>query len=324
MAENHEIFMKRALELAQFGLGDVSPNPLVGCVVVHQNNIIGEGYHQKYGQSHAEVNAIHSVENKNLLSNSEVYVTLEPCNHYGKTPPCTELLIKSGVRKVIVCNLDPNPLVAGKGVERLKSVGIEVELGVLAQEGNFVNRRFFTFHQKHRPFIILKWAQTNDSFIAKPNYNSKWISNEYARKLVHKWRSEEDAVLVGFQTAFYDNPQLNTRDWKGKNPIRIYVDRDGNLPQTHFLKDASIKTIEIKNLDELATFSKKYPDIHSIIIEGGTKTLQYFINNNMWDEARIFTSKTSFEKGIKAPILNRNVDFKMDVLGDELQILYNL
>ena len=216
-----EIYMHRALELARNGAGKVSPNPMVGCVIVHNGTIIGEGWHQQFGGPHAEPNAIAAVNNQELLKDATLYVTLEPCAHFGKTPPCAHLIIEKQIPRVVVCNLDPNPLVAGKGIKLLKDAGIEVKTGILAQEGAFLNRRFFTYINHKRPFIILKWAETADGFVARENYDSKWISNALSRKLVHKWRTEEDAILVGKNTALYDNPQLTSRDWEGKNPISV-------------------------------------------------------------------------------------------------------
>jgi len=207
-----ELFMQRALELAQLGIGYVSPNPRVGCVIVHENKIIGEGWHQKFGEVHAEVNAINSVNDQSLLKESIVYVNLEPCSHFGKTPPCVDLLIEHHVKKVVIGNLDINPLVQGQGIKKLKDAGIETITGVLEKEGHELNKRFFTFIEKQRPYIILKWAQTSDEFIAQKNFESKWISNEFSRQLVHRWRSEEDAVLVGTRTASHDNPSQTVRD----------------------------------------------------------------------------------------------------------------
>jgi diaminohydroxyphosphoribosylaminopyrimidine deaminase/5-amino-6-(5-phosphoribosylamino)uracil reductase len=224
--------MSRALELARLGFGKVSPNPMVGCIIVCEGKIIGEGFHQQYGGPHAEVNAIHSVKDKTLLKQSTVYVTLEPCAHYGKTPPCAKLLVEHLVKKVIISNVDPNPLVSGKGIEILRSAGIEVETGLLEQEGLELNKRFFKSIRENAPYIILKWAQTADGFIARDDFDSKWISNKISRKLVHKWRSEEDAILVGKNTAKYDNPTLNVRDWVGKDPLRIVIDHELVLDQT--------------------------------------------------------------------------------------------
>jgi len=334
------IFMHRALQLAALGLGNVSPNPMVGCVIVHENKIIGEGYHQIYGQSHAEVNAIQSVENQKILPSATLYVNLEPCSHWGKTPPCADLIIEKKIKKVVVSNLDPNPKVAGKGIEKLRIAGIEVELGLLENEGNRLNRRFFTFQTKQRPYIILKWAETADGFIAKENFDSKWISNQYSRLLVHKWRSEEDAVLVGFNTAWHDNPQLNVRDVAGRNPVRIVIDAELGLPVTHHLFDYSQNTIIINrhkssegNLtnymkSDLKTLngglnSLYESGIQSVIVEGGSKTLQRFIDENLWDETRIFTSPISFESGIKAPQKRGKLLKSEEIIGNILETYTN-
>jgi len=238
-----EFFMQRALELAQLGVGRVSPNPRVGCVIVHNNKIIGEGWHQKFGEAHAEVNAINSAKDQSLLKESTVYVNLEPCSHFGKTPPCVDLLIKHRVKKVVIGNLDSNPKVHGKGIKKLKDAGIETLTGVLEKEGHELNKRFFTFIEEQRPYIILKWAQTTDEFIAQKNFESKWISNEFSRQLVHRWRSEEDAVLVGTHTASHDNPSLTVRDWTGRNPTRIVIDRFLRLNDRLQLFDKKEKTI---------------------------------------------------------------------------------
>lgn len=323
------IFMHRALELATNGMGYVSPNPLVGCVIVVDDKIIGEGWHQQYGEPHAEVNAIQSVKDKAQLLSSTVYVNLEPCSHFGKTPPCADLLIASNVKKVVIANLDTNPKVAGEGIKKMRAAGIEVVTGILDKEGRELNKRFFTFIEKKRPFIILKWAQTKDGFIARLNRDSKWISNEYSRQLVHKWRTEEDAILVGTKTAEFDNPQLNVRDWSGRNPVRIVLDRFLKLPENLHLFDRSQKTIcynllkheehenlfliripEANFLEEMMSDLVKHK-IQSIIVEGGAQTLQSFIDAKLWDEARVFTGEKSFEKGIKAP------DFEGKMISDE-------
>ena len=317
---NDEQYMSRALDLAQRGLMTVSPNPMVGCVIVHDGNIIGEGYHERYGEGHAEVNAIKSVKETHLLPESTVYVTLEPCSHFGKTPPCADLLIEKRVRRVVVCNVDPNPQVAGRGLQKLRDAGIEVETGLLEELGSELNKRFFTFHQKHRPYVILKWAQTTDGFVARENFDSKWISGSQSRQLVHKWRAEEDAIMVGTNTARYDNPSLTVRDWEGKNPIRIILDRrlelaadlnifDGNVPTYVFTerKEKPFSTVQYIHVDQLnpANILQALYDlkIQSVFIEGGSKVLSSFIDAKLWDEARIFTSEQLFQKGISAPTI---------------------
>jgi diaminohydroxyphosphoribosylaminopyrimidine deaminase / 5-amino-6-(5-phosphoribosylamino)uracil reductase len=331
-----ELFMQRALDLAQLSRGSVSPNPLVGCVIVHNNEIIGEGRHEKYGEAHAEVNAVVAVRDQSLLRNSTVYVNLEPCSHFGKTPPCADLLIRHHVKKVVVANIDPNPLVSGKGIQKLKNAGLEVITGILEEKGRELNKRFFTFIEKKRPYVILKWAETGDGFIARENFDSKWISNEHSRQLVHKWRSEEDAVLVGTGTALHDNPVLTVRDWPGRNPVRIVIDRYNRLPRTLALFDGTQPTIfyttvknetqpnlEFVTLNESSFQNEMMHDlfnrnIQSVIIEGGATTLQQFINNGLWDEARIFTSSQEFGSGIPAPQFNGNLISRESVLNDTL------
>lgn len=337
---NHKQFMQRALDLATLGMGQVSPNPMVGCVIVHDQQIIGEGYHQAYGGPHAEVNAVADVTDKELLKESTVYVTLEPCSHFGKTPPCADLLVRHQVKKVVVCNEDPNPLVSGNGIKKLQESGIEVEVGILANKGDELNKRFFTSFIKKRPYVILKWAQTADGFVARENYDSKWISNQYSRQLVHKWRSEEDAILVGKNTAIYDNPALTTRDWEGKNPIRIVLDRKLELYPELNLFDGRVKTlvfteatgqnkenlefIQVKELTPGVILEElQKQKITSVIIEGGTQTLQSFIDANLWDEARVFTSQNKFEAGISAPDIKGELISQQDVLEDQLYIYKN-
>jgi len=335
-----ELFMQRALELAMLGVGNVSPNPRVGCVIVHNNKIIGEGWHKKYGEAHAEVNAINSVEDKSLLKESTVYVNLEPCSHFGKTPPCADLLIEHQVKKVIVANVDSNPLVGGNGIKKLKEAGIEIAIGVLEQEARELNKRFFTSIEKQRPYIILKWAQTSDGFIAQKNYESKWISNELSRQLVHQWRSEEDAILVGTKTASHDNPSLTVRDWSGRNPTRIVIDRFLRLNSHLHLFNKKVKTIcynvlkhEEHNdllfvrLDEHNFINALMNDlvkqkIQSIIIEGGAQTLQTFIDAKLWDEVRVFTSQRTFGEGISAPTFHGQFFSERMIDDNRLEIFY--
>ena len=333
-----EHFMQRAMELAKLGVGCVSPNPMVGCVIVCDDAIVGEGWHKKYGEAHAEVNAVNSVKDKAVLKKSTVYVNLEPCAHIGKTPPCADLLINHHVRKVVVANGDPNPLVSGKGIGKLKEAGIEVVLGVLENEGEKLNKRFFTYIEKQRPYIVLKWAQTQDGFIAHSNYESRWISSEFSRQLVHKWRSEEDAVLVGTKTAAHDNPTLSVRDWSGRNPIRVVIDRFLRLPSTLNLFDKTQHTIcynVLKNeehpnhrlvrLDEGNFINQLVLDlskqkIQSLIVEGGAQTIKMFIDAGLWDEARIFTSTRTFGDGIGAPSFQGDLISADLVSADELKI----
>ncbi|MCH6199633.1 bifunctional diaminohydroxyphosphoribosylaminopyrimidine deaminase/5-amino-6-(5-phosphoribosylamino)uracil reductase RibD [Aquiflexum sp. LQ15W] len=333
-----ELYMRRAIELAEWGRGNVSPNPMVGCVVVHNGTIIGEGFHQVYGGPHAEPNAINSVANQDLLSESTVYVSLEPCAHWGKTPPCANLLVEKKVKKVVIGAMDSNPLVGGKGIQILKEAGIEVVTGILEKEVREQNKRFFTFIEKKRPFVILKWAQTRDGFVARENFDSKWISNAYSRQLVHKWRSEEDAILVGTSTAKYDNPQLNVRDWEGRNPVRIVLDRTLILDSNLHLFDGMQKTIcyneakseSSENLEWVKLSSgfgigEVLEDLYqrkiqSLIVEGGAQVLKSFIQNELWDEARVFTGQVQFGKGIPAPLIKGKLLSESEIMGDRLAV----
>lgn len=335
-------YMRRAMELAEKGNGNVSPNPMVGCVIVHDGVIIGEGYHERYGDPHAEPNAVASVKNQDLLQESTVYVTLEPCAHWGKTPPCANLLVEKKVKKVVIGAMDTNPLVAGKGIQILQAAGIEVVSGILEDEIRFQNRRFFCFMEKQRPYIILKWAQTADGFIAKKNFDSKWISNSLSRQLVHRWRAEEDAIMVATNTAKYDDPQLNVRDWTGSDPTRIVLDKHRSLDQNLKLFDQNQATIcytadysdKRENLEFVALgqefgLEKILEDIYkrkiqSLIVEGGARLLQSFINQNLWDEARVFRSDTIFGEGIEAPQFGRGRILEREQLtGNELTIFKN-
>ncbi|HSF55888.1 MAG TPA: bifunctional diaminohydroxyphosphoribosylaminopyrimidine deaminase/5-amino-6-(5-phosphoribosylamino)uracil reductase RibD [Algoriphagus sp.] len=333
--------MRRALELAECGRGSVSPNPMVGCVIVHGEKIIGEGFHQIFGGPHAEVNAVNSVENQELLNEATAYVTLEPCAHWGKTPPCANLLVEKGLKKVVIAAVDSNPLVGGKGIKILKKAGIEVETGVLENEARWQNRRFFTQIEKQRPYVILKWAQTQDGFVARENYSSKWISGTQSRQLVHKWRAEEDAILVGKNTALYDNPRLNVRDWVGKNPMRIVLDSNCELPASLHLFDQSIPTIcynskkseSEENLD-FVNLGRNFSifdilkdlnsrKVQSLIVEGGSGVLSRFIESGLWDEARVFTGNAKFETGIPAPVLNQNPSETLTIGEDILNVYYH-
>jgi diaminohydroxyphosphoribosylaminopyrimidine deaminase/5-amino-6-(5-phosphoribosylamino)uracil reductase len=344
----HEKFMQRCLELAELGAGLVSPNPMVGAVVVHDGKIIGEGYHQKYGEAHAEVNAIAQVVSKfdnpdELLKQSIIYVSLEPCAHYGKTPPCADLIIRHQIPLVVVGTRDPFAPVDGKGIEKLKAAGIEVITGVLEAECQWLNRRFFTKVQKHRPYIILKWAQTNDGYFAPDDGSQLWITGLESRKLVHKWRSEEDAILVGKNTVAIDNPQLNVRYWEGRSPKRVVIDRWLELNKQLNVFDQSVETfifnevefnVDGKNrfiaLEDFERYVPQYilyqlylQDIQSVIIEGGAHTLQTFIEAGLWDEARIFTGKTVLTKGIKSPQITGIIADESFIGDDRLQVLYN-
>jgi len=314
--------MSRCIQLAKLGAGNVAPNPMVGAVLVYKNKIIGEGYHQKFGEAHAEVNCINGVDekNKSLIEKSTMYVSLEPCAHHGKTPPCADLIIKNKIKKVIIGCQDIYKEVAGKGIEKLQNAGVEVAAGVLENECNELNKRFFTFHQKQRPYIILKWAQSANGKIGSDNKERILISNDYSNRLVHKWRSEEAAILVGTNTVLKDDPSLTTRLWKGKNPVRIVIDKELKTPSSfkifndeadtiifNLSKDFSEKNIHFikvqnENLLKEILHSLYQNNIQSILVEGGTKTLQSFIDAGLWDEARIITNeKMMIENGIAAP-----------------------
>jgi len=334
-----EFFMRRALELAQLGHGHVSPNPMVGSVIVHDGKIVGEGWHKKYGEAHAEVNAVQSVADKSLLANSTVYVNLEPCSHVGKTPPCADLLVESKVKRVVIANLDTNPLVAGNGIKKLRAAGIEVVTGILDKEGRELNKRFFTFIEKQRPYLILKWAETADGFVAQENFDSRWISNEFSRQLVHQWRSQEDAVMIGTRTAQHDNPQLNVRDWTGRDPVRIVLDRFLRLSGKLHLFDGKQKTIcynvliheENQNVLRIRVGESNFlkdvvsnlyqQKIQSVIVEGGSGTLSMFLEAGWWDEARIFTTSKKFGKGIKSPLIHGSLVSQQNIQGDWLKIM---
>ena len=293
-----ELYMQRCLQLAALGLGKTSPNPMVGAVIVHQDKIIGEGYHHQCGQAHAEINAINSVKNMELLKESTLYVNLEPCSHFGKTPPCADAIIRYGIPKVVVGSIDHHDKVNGNGIRKLREAGVEVVENVCKEACEELNKRFFTFHQKQRPYIILKWAQTRDGFMDIDRSNSSsttyWITNPTLKVLVHKWRSEEDAILVGYRTMLNDRPQLTTRDYPGKDPQRFVMQRGtdiiSTLPYTP-LPDTAKEAVE-------ALYQLK---IQSVIIEGGKNTLEKFIKAGLWDEARILVGNQSWGNGLPAP-----------------------
>jgi diaminohydroxyphosphoribosylaminopyrimidine deaminase/5-amino-6-(5-phosphoribosylamino)uracil reductase len=338
-------YIKRCIELAKNGLGTTYPNPMVGSVIVYNDEIIGEGWHRKSGEAHAEVNAINSVKDKSLLAKATIYVSLEPCSHFGKTPPCSDLIIRHKILNVVVGTIDPNSMVAGNGIKRLQENGVNVTVGILEKECRELNKRFFTFHNKKRPYIILKWAESLDGFIDPLHKDKKepvWISNEFSRQLVHKWRNEEQAILVGTNTVLDDNPKLDVRDWKGENPIRVVLDRAGKIRNDYYVKDEKTKTIIITGQENLTSsenciyenaifdiqLTKKIAHIlykygiQSILIEGGRQTLQSFIDDNLWDEARVFTGNLHLKNGIKAPILNG--DFrKKSIKEDQFKLYFN-
>lgn len=340
--------MQRCVQLAQNGLGTTYPNPLVGSVLVYEGKIIGEGWHQKAGGPHAEVVAINAVKNKSLLAKATLYVSLEPCSHFGKTPPCSNLIIEKQIPKVVIGTVDPNLQVAGKGIEKLQKAGIEVTLGILQKECNELNKRFFTFHQKKRPYILLKWAQSQDGFLAPMNEQRTenqpfWISNSYSKQRVHKWRTEEQAILVGTQTVLDDNPQLNSREWWGNNPLRVALDRTHKIPAQAHLLDKQIPTLIVTEKDSTREYEnlnyEKIPfdenlaesicnvlyqkGIQSVIVEGGAQTLNTFIAKGLWDEARIITGSQTFGNGITAPKVSGIYLSKTKLESDELQIIRN-
>ena len=347
------------MQIAKNGIGTSRPNPSVGAVIVYENKIIGEGFTSPYGGNHAEVNAINSVNNKALLKEATIYVTLEPCSHFGKTPPCADLIVKNQLKKVVIGCIDSNSLVAGKGIERLINAGCNVIVGVLEAQCRAHHKRFFCVQDKKRPFIILKWAETKDGFIApvyselvsetKNNETLKpvqgkpvWITNKYSQQLVHKWRSEEHAILVGTNTAIADNPKLNVRTWSGNNPIRIVLDKRLRISINASVFDKSVKTIVITEVEKTGSenllfkqidFSKNIAsqvcevlqnqNIQSLIIEGGTQTLQTFINENLWDEARVFTGDVAFGKGVKSPSFKKQFSQEINIKNDVLKIYKN-
>ncbi|WP_299111118.1 bifunctional diaminohydroxyphosphoribosylaminopyrimidine deaminase/5-amino-6-(5-phosphoribosylamino)uracil reductase RibD [uncultured Winogradskyella sp.] len=327
----HETYIKRCLQIAKNGLGSTRPNPMVGAVIVHNNLIIAEGFTSAYGGNHAEVNAINAVKDKSLLTKCTLYVTLEPCSHFGKTPPCSDLIVKHKIPNVVIGCIDDNPEVAGKGIAKLKASGCNVTVGILEAECKVHHKRFFTFHNNKRPYIILKWAETADGFIAPIKKDEKkpvWITNKYSRQLVHKWRAEEQAILVGTNTVIEDNPSLTVRDWSGENPIRVVLDRTSKLTSDYSIFNDEAKTIRVTNKDidfekpiaiQIADVLFKQ-NINSIIIEGGSQTLQTFIDENLWDEARVFTGNTSFKTGIKAPKLIGKLISESQIKNDLLKI----
>lgn len=342
----HEFLMRRCFELARLGAGKVAPNPLVGSVVAENNEIIGEGYHQQYGEAHAEVNAILSVKEQERLANATIYVNLEPCAHHGKTPPCADLIIEKKLKRVVLSTRDPFDEVNGKGIERLKAAGIEVVDGVLEEEGRWLNRRFFTFHEQKRPHIILKFAQTNDGFLDAYRTNNDALSAlkitcVESDKLIHKWRSEEASILVGLNTVTLDNPTLTTRHWTGKNPLRMVIDPRLQIPaESTVLTDGlptwifnAIKSdvcedkvcyIQINNPDSFEAEILEYlykNDVQSLIIEGGATTLQRFIDANLWDEARIFSSEQRIGSGVPSPHV-KGMLYSTETIGSDLLQVY--
>jgi len=351
-----EQYMQRCIELARKGAGLVAPNPMVGAVLVHNNEIIGEGWHQQYGEAHAEVNCIRNAEENgfaHLIAKSTIYVSLEPCAHFGKTPPCSDLIIKNKIPKVVIGCRDPFKEVDGKGIEKLKAAGVEVIVDVLKDECIELNKRFFTFHQQKRPYVILKWAQTKNGMIAPLNppgrgtsdsaHERLLISNEFTNRLVHQWRSEEASILVGTNTALLDDPQLTNRYWPGKQPIRLVLDKQLRLPNTLKLFNDGEKTIIFNSIRNGEEENVQYYQLHnnddtipallnglyklklnSVIVEGGAKLLQSFIAAGLWDEARIITNEQlTVEDGLAASQLINSLQTEQQIMGTDLIVFYN-
>lgn len=350
--ETHEHWMQRALQLAGYGRGQVSPNPMVGCTIVHDGRIIGEGWHRAYGGPHAEVRAIEDADAKghsHLLPQATAYVTLEPCSHTGKTPPCADLLVSRRLQKVVICNDDPNPLVSGRGIRRLREAGVEVECGMLQAQGLELNKRFFTAMTAHRPYVILKWAETADGFLGY-EAGPVQISGALSNLRVHQWRSEEDAIMVGFKTALLDNPRLNVRHWTGRNPVRIVTDRRLQLPQHLHLFDHQQSTILVNYERDSAvpTEPERYASpataymairaeedeiaqllaglharrIHSVLVEGGAAVINAFLQAGLWDEIRRCQGQLAIGSGVAAP-LPAGILRKSERVGDDLWTFYS-
>lgn len=340
-----QIYMQRCLDLASFASVNAAPNPMVGAVIVYEENIIGEGYHEKNGEAHAEVNAVNSITDKNILSDSTIYVSLEPCAHTGKTPPCVDLILHHRFKRVVVACSDPFSEVAGKSIEKMQNAGIEVSLGTLEKEAKELNKRFFTFHQKNRPYIILKWAQTQDGFMDKIRTNESktevnWITSPEMKSLVHKWRSEEMAILVGKNTVLNDNPSLTVREFAGKNPIRILLDSNAEIDEKFTVINDEFETwifnlkkdfisgpnqwIKLPDLNLETILSELYQrGIISVFVEGGKTTLAQFIALNLWDEARVLKSDVQFGSGLNAPILPSRPSDTTHFLTNSIEIFKN-
>ncbi len=338
-------YMKRCLEIAQRGKGFTAPNPMVGAMLVYNDRIIAEGWHHKYGEAHAEVDCLNNVTDgdRHLIPDCTMYVTLEPCAHQGKTPPCAHRLVQEGIKHVVIANADPFEQVNGRGVQILRDAGVNVEEGLCDDEGKWVNRRFFCYHRQHRPYIILKWAQSSDGYIAPADRSRAQLTNDHCMRLVHKWRTEESAIIVGATTAINDNPQLTARHWEGKQPLRIVLDRRMTLPTTHAIFNGeatswivnetiektmgSIRFVKAPFGDSLleAILEKLYEEnILSLIVEGGAQLLNSFIQAGLWDEARVFTAETTLGQGIAGPLLQHgNKAFSTMLGSDSLNVFIN-
>ena len=318
---NYELLMQRCVAIGNSALGHTYPNPNVGALIYKDGKIISEGYTGSPGQNHAEINAIENINDKKYLENSTMVVTLEPCSHYGKTPPCTKKIIESKIKTVIIGCKDPNLLVNGSGIDQLINNNIDVKVGVLENECLELHKRFFTFQTKKRPYIILKWAETDDGIISPKHKNNNrpyWISNDISRQYVHKWRSQEHAILVGSKTVDFDNPQLNSRNWDNNNPIKIVI---GN-PKIKSKDTLYIHNGNDLNIKNITNFLHK-KNIQSVLVEGGNKTLKTFIENNLWDEARVFKSKNKLKKGVLAPKINGTKFYEENIKDDNLKIIRN-
>ncbi len=340
-----EIYMERCLQLAALGQMHVAPNPMVGSVIVHNNRIIGEGYHQKYGQSHAEVNAVNSVMNKEIFKESTIYVTLEPCSHHGKTPPCADMIVRHGFKRAVIGTTDPNSQVSGRGIERLKQAGIDVTVGILEEKCREINKRFFTFHQKKRPYVLLKWAQSKDGFFdvhrTKDQKGVFWITQQETKSLVHKWRSEEESILVGKRTVEVDDPQLTVRAYHGKNPIRIIIDPQLQLQGDFQVFSNEVKTIVLNKYKDHVEGNIEYiipssfgiqdlleilhsKEILSVMVEGGRTTIQHFIDSGLWDEARVLVGQNDLLNGVTGPQISGLPNTSYLFAGDRIYQYNNL
>ena len=318
---NYELLMQRCVAIGNSALGHTYPNPNVGALIYKDGKIISEGYTGSSGQNHAEINAIENINDKKYLENSTMVVTLEPCSHYGKTPPCTKKIIESKIKTVIIGCKDPNLLVNGSGIDQLINNNIDVKVGILENECLELHKRFFTFQTKKRPYIILKWAETDDGIISPKHKNNNrpyWISNDVSRQYVHKWRSQEHAILVGSKTVDFDNPQLNSRNWDNNSPIKIVI---GN-PKIKSKDTLYIHNGNDLNIENITNFLHK-KNIQSVLVEGGNKTLKTFIENNLWDEARVFKSKNKLKKGVLAPKINGTKFYEENIKDDNLKIIRN-
>jgi diaminohydroxyphosphoribosylaminopyrimidine deaminase/5-amino-6-(5-phosphoribosylamino)uracil reductase len=342
MEQNDEKYMQRCLQLARLGLGTTYPNPMVGCVIVFDGKVIGEGWHQKAGGPHAEVRAVASVEDKGLLRKSVIYVNLEPCSHHGRTPPCADLIVKHNIPRVVIGSLDENHKVSGNGVKRLEEHGCEVLVGVLEDQCRELNRRFFTFHRNKRPYVILKWAQSRDGFIFPGSDRARkgepyWITNSLSRQRVHQWRAEEASILIGRKTLEFDNPSLSARDFRGLTLVRIAISKNCSVPDGLKFRDGSQPTYvfchgQTKTEDGVRFVGIDFEgnvlqqimrslhelEVQSLIVEGGNHTLQGFIDSGLWDEARVFVGKSEFKQGIPAPTMSAELLSEEDIDGDRL------